>query len=770
MRSGIVALLVSLVALAGVATAQPTSTSSAEAGAAPAAASGNATEAGGSSAVVIRNAPGGNPKGRDGADGANTAPPDTPEGTAARRQAAAAQAAPQSRFQRFVTTATGREVEVFGSAYFNTTPGFAPVEQMPVATDYVIGPGDELYLRAWGTIDMDYRAVVDRSGQISIPRVGTVGVAGISAGAVEEHLRTQVARVFKGFSLNVSLGQLRSIQVFVVGQSRRPGTYTVSSQSTLINAVFNSGGPRPNGSMRRVQLRRGAALVTELDLYSFVLRGDKSKDARLLPGDVIVYMPVGPQVAVVGATDSPAIYELASTGESLRDVLNHGGGNGATTNATNAHLERIDPGQPKAPRFVRSASLAEADRISLQDGDVVTLFAVSQKFANAVTLRGNVAAPLRYPFTAGMRVSDLIPERDALITADYHLRKSRLVQYMEPRAVGVDHIATDMRNIVDEPNWEYATVERLNADHVTLQLIPFNLAKAVVERDPAQDLVLQAGDVITIFARSDIRGPVSRNTRLVRLEGEIGAPGVYALRPSDTLRTVLQTAGGLTGEAYVYGTEFSRAATRKAQAVALDDAVRRMEVQLAGQAAQSTANVTTSDSNLAALQASAQRELLRAQLARLKTTKPNGRIALELSTTASSLADLPDIPMEDGDTITVPSRPAFINVVGAVANENAILWRPGRAVGGYLKLAGVLPDADEENIFVINADGTVVHTSSAGRFGNIANVELMPGATVVLPERINRETFWTQFVRGLKDWTQILYQFGISAAAFKTLR
>lgn len=660
---------------------------------------------------------------------------------------------------------------MFGSAYFSSsTPGFSPVEQLPVSTDYVLGPGDELYLRAWGTVDMDYRAVVDRNGQISIPRVGTVAVAGIQAGAVEEHLRAQVARVFKGFNLNVTLGQLRSIQVFVVGQSRRPGTLTVSSQSTLINAVFTSGGPGPNGSMRRVQLRRGNALVTELDIYSFVLRGDKSKDARLLSGDVIVYLPVGPQVAIVGATDSPAIYELALAGESLRDVLSYGGGNGATTNATSAQLERIDTEQPKSPRFVQAVALASADRIKLQDGDVVTLFAVSQNFANAVTLRGNVAAPLRYPFTAGMRVSDLIPERDALITPDYYLRKNRLVQFMQPRAAGLDHVTTDVRNIVDEPNWEYATIERLNPDQVTLQLIPFNLTKAVVDRDPTQNVALQAGDVVTIFARSDIRGPVSRSTRLVRLEGEIGAPGIYALRPTDTLRTVLQTAGGLTREAYVYGTEFSRAATRKAQTVALDDAIRRMEVQLAGQAAQATANVTTSDSNIAALQAGAQRELLRAQLTRLKTTRPNGRIALELSTSAASLADLPDVPMEDGDTITIPSRPAFVNVVGAVANENAILWRQGRTVGNYIKLAGVLPDADDENIFVINADGTVLHASSAGRFGNIANVELMPGATVVLPERINRETFWTQFVRGLKDWTQILYQFGISAAAFKTLR
>jgi len=383
-----------------------------------------------------------------------------------------------NEFQKFVFNTTGVNLEVFGSSFFAAPPAaFSAVERTPVPADYVIGPGDELYIRAWGMVDIDYRAVVDRNGQINLPKVGTIGVARLKAGEIEDHLRSQIGKVFKSFTLNVTLGQLRSVQIFVVGQAKRPGTYTVSSLATLVNAVFASGGPGPNGSMRRVQLKRGNALVTELDLYDFITRGDKSKDARLQSGDVVVFMPVGPRVALTGSVDSPAVYELNGLQESLKDLLSYSGGLRATSNPARAQLERIDPSQPKAPRVVQSVDPTQAATTALRDGDIVTLFAVEPQFGNAVTLRGNVARPLRYPFVAGMRISDLIPEREALITADYYQRKNKLVQFLsrttdsvelqsENKRVGradVSTVANDVKNIVDEPNWEYATVERLNA-------------------------------------------------------------------------------------------------------------------------------------------------------------------------------------------------------------------------------------------------------------------------------------------------------------------
>lgn len=186
----------------------------------------------------------------------------------------------------------------------------APLEDAPLSADYVIGPGDEVLIRAWGQVDIDYRAKVDRAGNINVPKVGVLHVAGTEYRQLNAYLRTAISRVFRNFELNVSLGELRSIQVFVVGHARYPGTYLVSSMSTVLSALFATGGPSNKGSLRRIYLRRNNQVVAEFDLYDFLLRGDKSRDMRLLPGDVIQIPPVGGLAAVVGSINTQAIFEL----------------------------------------------------------------------------------------------------------------------------------------------------------------------------------------------------------------------------------------------------------------------------------------------------------------------------------------------------------------------------------------------------------------------------------------------------------------------------
>ncbi len=657
---------------------------------------------------------------------------------------------------------------MFGEGFFSGAQTFAPVDRVPVPADYVLGPGDELYIRAWGSVEVDFRTSVDRNGQISIPRVGTIGVAGLRANEVEGHLRTQIGRVFRGFSLNVTLGQLRSIQVFVVGQAQRPGTYTVGSLSTLVNAVFASGGPGPNGSLRRVQLRRGNAVVTEFDLYDFIVSGDKSKDARLLPGDTIVYLPAGPRVAVLGAVDTPAIFELKPAGGALEELLALAGGNRAHSNAKQAQLERLDGGNPRAPRQVQSVDLPTSRQLMLRDGDLLTVFAAGPQFANAVTLRGNVAAPLRYPFQPGMRISQLIPEREALITPDYFQRKNRLVQFLGSQR------SNAFQDLLDEPNWEYATIERLDRNRITTVLVPFNLGRAVIDRAAEHDLALEPGDVVTIYGSRDIRRPQARGLRTVRLEGEVDRPGIYQLQPGETLRALIERAGGITSQAYLYGTEFSRESTRQRQRQALDDALRRLEASLAGSRDLGSAALAGTDATAAARLRASEEQARQAYLSRLRSLQPNGRIALELEPAIKGVKELPDLPLEDGDRVYVPTRPGFVFAVGAVANENALIWRPGRTVRSYLMLAGVLPDADEDNIFVVRADGSVAHRREGGggifSRSRLDSLELAPGDTLVVPELLDRETAWAAFVRGAKDWTQILSNFGLAAAAIKTLR
>ncbi|TSE23009.1 Polysialic acid transport protein KpsD [Tepidimonas sediminis] len=736
----------------------------------------------------IRNAPGGLA-----VEGEQMTQPGVQTGTAAEADTADDRGRRGSEFQRFVAEATGVTLPRFGERFFSGPTTFAPVDRVPVPADYVLGPGDELLIRAWGSVDIDYRAVVDRTGLISLPRVGTVRVAGLKAGEVESFLRQQVGRVFRNFELNVTLGQLRSIQVYVVGQARRPGSYTVSSLSTLINAVLASGGPSATGSMRAIELRRAGRAVAMLDLYQFLLRGDQSADVRLQPGDVIVYHPVGPQVALMGATDNAAIFELRAQGETLRDLIGYAGGLPAITATHQAMLERLERDRPRDPRKVQTLALDEAGLGQvLRDGDVVTLFQVAPQFANAVTLRGNVWEPLRYPYKPGMKISDLIPEKAALLTKDFYRRKNSLVQFIGEAQSAIDPDNKDgarsaqlptlqstsasvpptlSPTLPDEPNWEYAVVERLNPKTLKVELLPFHLGRAVVERDPRENLELLPGDVVTIYGRKDLRAPQATATRLVRVEGEVMRPGIYQLEPGETLRALLKRAGGFTPQAYVYGLEFSRESTRQKQREAIAEAVRRLEATLASEAASQTANLGTTDVNAAARLREAQMVAAKAQLNRLRNLQPNGRIALQLSPTAGSVDDLPEVPLEDGDRVLVPARPGFVFAVGAVANSNALIWRPGRTVGDYLRQAGLEPSADEDNIFVVHADGSVTHRRDGGWLLNrLTSLELAPGDVIVVPELLNRETTWSAFVRGLKDWTQILYQFGLAAAAIDTLR
>jgi protein involved in polysaccharide export with SLBB domain len=201
------------------------------------------------------------------------------------------QNAPLSEFQKFIEDNTGKVLPIFGSEFFANAPStFAPILNSPVPGEYPLGPGDELMIRGWGTIDIDFRATIDRNGTINIPTIGAVVLAGVKAGEAENVIRNAVARLYKGVTVSVNFGQLRAITVYVVGQASRPGTYTVSSLSTLVTALFASGGPNANGSMRRVQVKRGGKVAAELDLYAFIAKGDKSADIKLQDGDTI-YIP-----------------------------------------------------------------------------------------------------------------------------------------------------------------------------------------------------------------------------------------------------------------------------------------------------------------------------------------------------------------------------------------------------------------------------------------------------------------------------------------------
>ena len=711
---------------------------------------------------------------------------------------------PLTEFQRIVAESTGQVLPIFGADLFRVPPStFAPVDNIPVTPDYVIGPGDELRLLIWGQVNLRGSYIVDRTGAIALPQVGSVHVAGLRFSQLSDFLKSQLGRVYRNYDLNVNLGQLRSIQVFVVGKARRPGSYTIGSLSTLLNALFASGGPQPLGSLRDIQVRRNGETITHFDLYDLLLHGDKSKDVPLASGDVIFIPDVGPQVAVLGSVKAPAVYELRGD-QSFKDVVELAGGETNVAAGTHARIERISQ---HAERNVIDIDLKAETPAAAQDGDVIIVNSIVDRFKDAVTLRGNVANPGRYAWHPGMRIADLIPNKESLVTRDYWRRQNLLGQittdYMGPPTEGAlgaqpgaipDRTAqrstsgssgggnsagaaltagtntfqprTDVVLSAPDINWDYAVIERQNADNLTTTLVPFNPGKLVLDKDQSQNLALLSGDVVTIFSKADIRVPSMRQTKFVKLEGEFVAAGVYSVEPGETLRHLLARAGGFTSDAYLYSSEFTRDSVRRLQRQRLLEYADSLESEITAQTSQAV-SAALSDRDAAAAQSSAAEA--RASLARIRQAQPTGRIVLQLKPDSRGIAAVPDLELEDGDRFVVPKSPTTVNVVGQVYSPNAFVFEPNRKVKDYLRLAGG-PDrlSDRKRAFVLRADGSVISHQYANsrHLGNFDSLQTLPGDTIVVPPRIVRGSA----LRDAANIANILQGFGIAAAAIQVLK
>ena len=880
----------------------------------------------------------------------------------------------ETEFQRFVYRATGQALRLFGFELFGRSNSFSPVQAAPVPAGYILGPGDELVVQVNGLVEVNERLVIDRDGRVMVPKVGPLNLAGVALSDIEKVFSAHIGKVYRNFTVSVTMGRLRSIEVFVVGQARRPGKHLVSSLSSLINALFETGGPNSNGTLRAIELRRGGKKIATVDMYAFLAQGDNSADVQLLAGDIIFIPPAGARAALLGTINAPAIYELRAN-ETINQILNMSGGLPTLAAPQKAQLERVDANREIA-RYVEDFALdAKGLGLALQAGDILTVFQISPQIANVVTLEGNVAAPMRHTFKPGMKVSDLLSDPRLLIPGSYwqqlnqasqtgnysraevnlhyatiqrldaiNLRTSILafnlvkavakdpqenlllqsgdiVTVYKPGQSGPESensisVITDfvggtqrfvwrpgftIQNIIPSIQWlsdwkqlnlgtnisnidrgevnlDYATILSLDAARLRSRPVAFNLAKAVA-KDPQENLLLQAGDIVSVYSRgqagadtqdsititgkivggsrrfvwrpgftikdiipsaqwlidyynywqrpsggnlkNDINWdyaqvirrmpatletraitfslgdavlrnqpesnlvlqpgdqitlfttqqlavPINKQTRLVTVSGEVGVPGIYQVAPGETLAQLIQRAGGFTAQSYLYGIEFKRESNRVSQQDNLNRIVQRIETQVDSDTQTRLQNITNPE-QAQTVQASVQADQIR--LANLRKLRATGRIALGLDPLAPQL---PHLALEDGDTLHVPNTPAFVGAFGAVLNENAILWKEGNRVQDIVRQAGLTTYADESELYLMRADGTVQRgRNSSSLFGLISNTSstlMMPGDTVVVPEKANRETGYTAFMRSLKDWTLVLSQFGLGAAAIKILR
>jgi len=477
------------------------------------------------------------------------------------------------------------KLKPFGYDLFAGEPAtFVPVSDIPVATDYVIGPGDVVEVQLFGSTNASYSLRVDRRGTITFPSVGAITVAGMDFDAMRKLLQQRVAQQFIGVEASITLGELRSMRVFVLGDVPHPGSYVVSSLSTMTNALFVSGGVKLIGSLRDIQLKRAGKRVARLDLYDLLLRGDTQHDQRLQPGDVIFVPPVGETVAIEGEVRRPAIYELRQETK-LSDLVELAGGLLPEAYPDEVRLERVGADHERTLVDIDLGN-EQGRAAGLRDGDSIHVYSVLEKLGNVVSLSGHVLRPLAYQWREGLYLSDIVPD-STLLKADADLGYV-LIQRQRKAGRGISLLSTSLSKVFAEPKGEFDVL--LQPDD---RLIVFSLEIDTAEeqehsQDDDKDKSKDSGrERVQVTSRQDILEPLLREVRelattehpaqVVSVGGHVRIPGSYPLDIQMRVSDLIRASGQLRESAYTLKAELTRRQVDAGQIRSID----HIEVDLA---------------------------------------------------------------------------------------------------------------------------------------------------------------------------------------------
>jgi polysaccharide export outer membrane protein len=648
---------------------------------------------------------------------------------------------------------------------------FAPVTSVPVGPDYILGPGDGFTLTLWGRVDAQHTLTVDQNGQIVLPEVGALKVWGMKFGELEGYLQHELSRKYTDFKMSVTMDRLRVIRVFVVGEASAPGSYTISSLATVINALFAAGGPSKNGTLRKIRLLRGGAEAVEIDLYKFLLGGDKGSDSRLHDGDTIFIPLIGSVVGVAGNVKRPAIYEMDQS-MTLQQVLDLAGGITFAGWLQRVQVERIENHRKRiAVDFDLSENAAPGAgqkplETVVQDGDVVRIFPVAGAEQNVVQLEGHVIRPGKYEFKLGMRLSDILSyeafqpevnleygEIERFVPPDLHpmtipfhpgavlsgdasanLELARFDRIKLFRWDEKGKRSVTVAGMVYEPN-EYRLVDgmrvkdlidaaggvqknaylrsaELTRTHISqdggvTEEINVDLQKALAG-DPKQDIVLQDYDRLIVRPIPDLH-----LNRYAVIDGQVRFPGTYPIVKDETLSSLIQRAGGYTDQAYLKGAVFTRDSAKEVQRQRLNELISELEQSMLTSTSEAVGGALDVE------EAKAQQATLATKkelLTKLRVAQVTGRVVVRLAALEDLRGSKYDMELEDKDTLMIPATPGVVYVVGEVFNPTSLQYETDQTVSYYLdKVGGMTKEADKKQVSVVKADGSVVSIEQGDR-------------------------------------------------------
>lgn len=713
-----------------------------------------------------------------------------------------------------------KKLPLFGRSLFKSNlAAFRPATDIPVPADYVMGPGDTLVIQLYGKDNRSHSFVINREGQIQFPQIGPVTLAGLTFSQAKKVVEDVVNEQMIGVKASVTMGSLRTIRVFVLGEVQKPGSFTVGSLSTMTNAIFESGGITEVGSLRDIQLKRSGQLVTSLDLYDLLLRGDTSKDSRLLPGDVIFVPPTGKTVAITGEIKRPAKYEIKNEA-TISTVIELAGGLTNDSYLPISYLVRHDNFGERTLINV-DLSTPEGKQIPLRDGDLLFIASKLEFINNQVTLSGHVKRPGPRSWGPQLRFTDLIPTP---------------------------------RELLANPDIDMALIQRFSVETRRIEVILFSPTEAWKSPGSTADPLLQGYDVIQIFNYEDLRNEqladvvqqlasqarFNERQKTVSINGSVRFPGLYPLADNMTTITLIQLAGGLTESAldtsgeitrYDINAERQRVVTHinvdlsmeavpllpgdtlqvkqiplwkqketveilgevifpgiytilpgetlmgvltragglTPHAYPLGAVFSRQELRLLEQErltelkGKLQSEIAARKANAVAEQENVTPEEAQQMLDNLGAINPLGRMVIDLPTILKNPGKH-DFKLESGDTLNIPRFKPSVTVVGEVQYPTSHFFDQTLDATNYIQRSGgYKKNADEKRVYIVKANGSVIQPENSSWFkGNGDSIQ--PGDTIVVPletDRVDQLTIWTRV-------TQIIYQAALGVAAIKT--
>lgn len=714
----------------------------------------------------------------------------------------------------------------FGYDLFANAPTtFAPAASIPVSADYLLGPGDTLDILFYGKTNNAFSLEINREGFVDFPQLGPVGLAGLTYGEAKDMLQARISAQIIGTQVSISMGSLRSMQVFVLGEAFKPGAYTVSSLSTITHALVSSGGVSDIGSLRNIQLKRQGKLVATLDLYDLLLLGDTSNDIRVQAADVIYIPTVGDLVSIEGQILRPAIYELKG-GESTQDLIDLAGGMGPKAFAQSARLQRINTDGFMTVFDVDMTQSADQS-FALRGGDHLTVDGITDYKKDVVSLSGNVRHAGDFAWRAGMRISDIVSGKDAL-NPDTDLGAGLLIRELSNSA--------DIEVFIFSP-------EKVLSNSASKDNLELMSRDQIVTLSSYDDRVAAIAPYIALLKR---QAKIDYLPRVVQAQGSVRFPGEYPLVAGMSVSDLIDLSGGLLDSAYSQSAEIARidlsnpdrAVTRilfsslnrassemlapsdyiefrtvpdyrETQTISLEGefvfpgvyAVDKGEtlnsvIQRAGgftaeafvdgavflreflkereeQEIERLSRKLNEDLNAESLRgANSSLEVDQAQLAArrdavaaLSSLEAVGRLVIPLSDIVNFNAE--DIVLKDNDRLLIPEYSQAVTIIGEVQRPTSFLFDPDLSQADYIvQSGGIKKSADKKGIYIVKASGKVIMPTRGFFQFRAAQANISPGDTIVVPLDTDDKKLGGLALLG--EVSEIIYQLSLGAAAINS--